>query len=202
MRQEDESLEAGLSAAVRPPPQYATPAEVEQALDALSPSDYTKLMIIAAAFCRKRFLAHSVCEPKDLLHQAVLKTLKSGKGKRWNKQVSIIKHLDRAMENISGHLARTQSKTASSPKGLEREANEDEAYTPANPSEEAEKVAALLNDVFGDDDRAKEIFLLRKIDQLHPNEIQARLKISKTEYETVNRRILRKLSQHLTAKGN
>ena len=202
MRQEDESLGAGLTAAATPRPQYATPMEVEQALNALSPSELGKLMIIAAAFCRQRYLARSVCEPHDLLHQAVLKTLESGKGKRWNKQVSIIKHLDRAMENISGHLARKQSQTFTFPDGLETETNEGEAYTPTDPGEEAEKVAALLNDVFGDDDQAKEIFALRKIDGLCPDEIQARLKISNTELETANRRILRKLSKYLTAQAN
>jgi hypothetical protein len=59
---------------------------------------------------------------------------------------------------------------------------------------ESAKVSALLKSVFGDDDQAKEIFVLRN-EGFRPAEVQARLRISARDYESANRRILRKISQ-------
>jgi DNA-directed RNA polymerase specialized sigma24 family protein len=202
MRPENEIPGAGSPPIVASQPQqYATFAEVEAALNALTDTDHAKLMMIAISFCRRRRLARSVCEPQELLNQAVLKTLECEDGKRWNKQVSMVRHLDRAMENISGHLVRERMKIVAFPDGLEPEADESRAYQPADDGTEAAKVAALLKAVFGDDKQAKEVFILRA-DGFRPGEIQGRLGISATEYETANRRILRKISQYLTKKEN
>src|SRR5260370_32184909 len=125
MRPENQTPGAEAPAAAVPESQqYATRVEVEEALGALADADYVKLIMIAALFCSKRRLALSVCEPKELLNQAVLKTLECEDGKRWNKKVSMVRHLDRAMENISGHLVRERMKIVAFPDGLKPRSEE------------------------------------------------------------------------------
>lgn len=195
MRPENQTFGAEVpSAAALETQQYATRVEVEDGLHALTEADYAKLMIIAAFFCRQRRLAVSVCEPKELLNQAVLKTLECEEGKRWNKQVSMVRHLDRAMENISGHLVRERMKIVAFPDGLKPEKDDSKVHQAADAGTEAAKVSALLKSVFGDDNQAEEVFVFRA-EGFRPSEIQARLGINAQEYETVNRRILRKISQ-------
>lgn len=104
MRPENKTMRVEEAPITGDTPQYATRAEVEAGLAALNASDHAKLAIIAAFFCKERRLALSVIEPQELLSEAVLKTLQCEEGKRWSKKVSLLKHLDRAMENISGHL--------------------------------------------------------------------------------------------------
>jgi len=72
---------------------------------------------------------------------------------------------------------------------------------PVDAATEPAKVAALLKSVFGPDERAQEVFVLRH-EGFRPNEVQMRLKISAQEYETINRRILRKISQFVATKSN
>lgn len=198
MRQEHQTFGTEVPAvAATESQQYATRVEVEEGLLALSDADYVKLMMIAVSFCRQRRLASSVCEPNELLNQAVLKTLECEGGKRWNKNVSLIRHLDRAMENISGHLVRARMKIVAFPDGLKPDQDDSQSYQPDNTAVEAEKVASLLKSVFGEDERAKEVFMLRRAEGFRPEEVQTRLRISALEYETINRRILRKISHFL-----
>ena len=181
MRPENETFGASASAIVAPEAQqYATRVEVEEGLDSLTETDYAKLMMIAKLFCRERRLAFSVCEPKELLNQAVLKTLECEEGKRWNKNISMVKHLDRAMENISGHLVRERMKIVAFPDGLKPGKDESKAYYPSD---------------------GGTVFVLRN-EGFRPNQVQARLGISAQEYETVNRRILRKISLFATKAEN
>lgn len=83
--------------------EYATPEEVANAINELTSADYKKLMWAATDWWVRRHLQSRWAEPVDLLHDAVTVTL-MGK-KHWRKSsVTIVKHLNRAMENISGHL--------------------------------------------------------------------------------------------------
>ncbi len=194
MRPEIDTLGDSAAAAVSGHPLYATRAEVETGLNALTDADYAKLMMIAASFCRQRRLARSVSEPSELLNQAVLKTLECEDGKQWNKKISMVRHLDRAMENISGHLVRERMKIVAFPDGLKPQEDDSRSYQFNDSAAESAKVSALLKSVFGDDDQAKEIFVLRN-EGFRPAEVQARLRISARDYESANRRILRKISQ-------
>ena len=199
MKPEHELGEAGTPAVAVSEPQYATRTEVEAALNGLSDADYSKLMMIAASYCRQRRLTFSACEPKELLNQAVLKTLECEEGKRWNKRITMVRHLDRAMENISGHLVRERMKIVAFPDGLRPKNYESQASPPTDDEDDAEKVSALLKTIFGKDDLASEVFVLRA-EGFCPADIQKRLSITLQEYETTNRRILRKISQFITKK--
>ena len=85
-----------------PSEKIATLQEARSAIENLQKEDYIKLMLIARYFAETR-LNGTVVEPDDLLHEAILKTLDGRR--RWNHQVSIVKHLDRVMESDSGHEA-------------------------------------------------------------------------------------------------
>ena len=86
--------------------QYATTEEVHDAIQHLQDSDFVKLMIIARSFTKRR-LYGAVVGADDLLQEAIAKTL-AGR-RRWNRDVSIVRHLDRVMESDSGPSRRATS---------------------------------------------------------------------------------------------
>jgi hypothetical protein len=194
MRPEDHTVGISALVAAPVPDRYATLAEVEAALNALTDADYTKLMLIAASYCRQRSLTSSAAEPSDLLNQAVLKTLECEEGKRWNKSVTLLKHLDRAMENISGHLVRERTRIVPFPDGQKPITRDFEDIQPHQDTTDAAKVSSLLMSVFGADHQAQEVFVFRE-EGFCPEDIQKRLALKPKEYETINRRILRRISQ-------
>lgn len=190
MRPENKTMRADAAQTTDDARQHATHAEVEAGLAALTEADQAKLVMIATSFCKQRCLAPGVIEPKELVSEAVLKTLQCEEGKRWNKKVSLVKHLDRAMENISGHLAGQRTKIVPFTDGLQPDESE---FCTANPEDaliEAESLSSMLRDVFGDDLQAREIFAMR-MDGHPPLEIQGKLNLTPKQYETINRRILR-----------
>lgn len=178
--------------------QYATAQEVEKALLELKDEEHTKLMLIARSFCKSRRLATSVMEPQELLAEAFAKTLRLDK--KWNKRISIVRHLDRAMENISGHLVRERKKIDSFPQGFEPSAEQRGPIQTIDGADEAlmrtEEVQQLLSEVFGDDTEAASIFDLR-LQGFQAAEIQAQFGLSATGYDSVARRIRRKIALHL-----
>lgn len=163
---------------------------MEEGLAALDESDHAKLAMIAASFCKERHLAPSVMEPKELLSEAVLRTLQCEEGKRWSKRVSLVKHLDRAMENISGHLVKQRVKIIPFDDGLKPD--ESDFLTPSHEDVliEADVIPSMLRSLFGDDLQARSVFAMR-MEGLRPGEIQNKLNLKTKEYETINRRILR-----------
>src|ERR1051326_2960455 len=132
--------------------QHATAEEVAKAIEGLSNDDYAKLMLIAGSFCKSRRLSTSVMEPQELLAEAFAKTLQLNK--KWNKRISFIRHLDRAMENISGHLARERKQVVPFPEGLEP-SPEQRGEPPLEKGADEklmrrEEVEALLTEVFAE----------------------------------------------------
>src|ERR1035441_2428525 len=81
---------------------YASQEEAERGINALTDADFVKLMLIAHSFCRHYGISSSVMEPEELLSEAMMKTLQWHK--KWKKSLSMVKHLDRAMQNIIGHV--------------------------------------------------------------------------------------------------
>lgn len=193
MKSESERLNI-VPAAAGEAAQYATADEVSRAIEALTNEDYAKLMLIARSFCKSRRFSPSVLETEELLAEAFAKTLQLDK--KWNKRVSFLKHLDRAMENISGHLAKERKKIVPFPEGLEpsphqrgEEPTEDAADEMLMRKEDLE---TILEAVFGDDKEAAGIFMLRA-EGFQASEIQTKLSMTATRYETIAKRIRRKI---------
>jgi DNA-directed RNA polymerase specialized sigma24 family protein len=181
--------------------QHASVEEIEEALTGLTPDDHAKLLLIARGFCKSRHLSTSVMEPEELLAEAFARTLQ--REKKWNKRVSIIKHLDRAMENISGHLVRERKKIDAFPEGLEPSLEQRGSVETVGGADEtlisAEEARILLAEIFGDDKEAARIFELR-LDGFQASEIQANLGIDPLKYEAIAKRIRRKIALHLNQK--
>lgn len=171
----------------------ATLQEVRNAIESLGVADYAKLMLIARHFARTR-LRGTVTEPADLLHDAITKTLDGRR--RWNKEVSIIKHLDRSMESDSGHVLAQRIAHGTEP--LPDHEHEPAApfNDPINRLSALEQVQDVL-DLFADDKVARDLLFL-KSQGLSAAEIQRELGIGKTQYETVTKRIRRHYVQHLS----
>lgn len=178
--------------------QYATIDEVEKALSVLTDEDYAMLDVIARSFCKNRRLSPSVLEPKELLAEACAKTLCGDK--RWNKRVSIIKHLDRAMENISGHVVRKREKIDAFPEGLEPSPEQRGPIQVGIAADEMlmrkEEVEASLEEIFGEDTEARQIFELR-LQGFQAAEIKSKSGLSATKYEAAAKRIRRKIFLYL-----
>jgi DNA-directed RNA polymerase specialized sigma24 family protein len=166
-------------------------AEAEKAIAKLSSPDLQKLMLIAHHFCRRRGLTSSTLEPEELLSEAIVCTLNGQK--QWRKGIPILKHLDRAMENISGHtLARAHRETPP----VDREGNilliEEVAVAETSVVEEVQVNETYLSvkSAFEDDPQAWEVVTL-KIKETPAAEIRKMLNLSHCEYETLAKRIRR-----------
>lgn len=175
----------------------ATPQEAQDAIEGLQDADYTKLMLIAMSFTKAR-LRGSVVEPEDLVQDAIAKTLDGRR--KWNRNVSIIKHLDRVMESDSGHEA--EKRVARDLRLLP----EDDAAEPAAKQPRPEARLTALDELegllalFADDQPVLDLLRL-KGDGLSASEIQRELGMGKTQYDTVTKRIRRRLAKHLAEGG-
>jgi DNA-directed RNA polymerase specialized sigma24 family protein len=176
---------------------HAAPGQARDAIEALNEADYTKLMLIAKGFAKTR-LRGSVLGPEDLIQDAITKTLDGRR--RWNTSVSIIKHLDRVMESDAGHEA--AMRVARDVHELPEDAAEPAAQQPGPEArlqalDEIEDLLAL----FAGDQPALE-FLGLKGAGLSASEIQCELGIGKTQYDTITKRIRRRLAKHLADRDN
>jgi hypothetical protein len=182
---------------------YASLPEVERAIKGLSDADHVKLMLIARSFCKRRNLSINEMEPEELLSEAILATCNMDK--KWNKAVTLVRHLDRAMENISGHLVKDRreerEKIVSFRDGLtpEEHGAGSSAYQPdaQELASQGEEANTLLQAVFGDDDSAKEVFLMR-VENAEVSEVLLTLNLTDAQYETISRRIRRRIATYLT----
>ena len=174
---------------------YATTDEAAAAINTLASSDYKKLMWAATYWWSRRRIQHRWAEPDDLLHEAVVLTLKGTK--RWRKsEVGIVKHLDRAIENISGHLAgkglthaaACEAIKATTPSSTRGQSIEDTVAA----RDELELVTAL----FKDDQEALQLLML-KAREKSASEVRKELGMSNRAYDTVTKRIRRRLRREL-----
>ena len=175
--------------------QYATSQEARTAIEHLQNTDYTKLMLIARSFAIR--LRGTVANPEDLVQEAFVKTLDGRR--RWKRSVSILKHLDRVMESDSGHMAekRVAHGTSQPLEGqAEPAARLPDPETRLIAHDELDELLAL----FTEDKTALELLRL-KGDGLSASEIQCELGMGKTQYDTVTKRIRRRLAKHQSGGG-
>lgn len=174
--------------------QYATGEEVHNVIQHLQDSDFVKLMIIARSFTKRR-LYGALVGAEDLLQEAIAKTL-AGR-RRWNRDVSIVRHLDRVMESDSSHLAERRAQEAQRVREHMPPLDVHAATVPHELSPEYRlQVCETLDNVvafFADDERALQLIHLKGKD-FSASEIQRKLGMSKTEYDTVTKRIRRRIA--------
>lgn len=185
----------------------ATPAEIAAAIEALTPADWTKL---------KRFADHRMWKlgPKadsrtgdDLLQTALTDILSDTR--RWNKsKVEFLGLMIGATKSISSNWARSYKarETAVLETDLRRENDEGKIFGSLdnvqvqrpNPEQSLRSKQTLeqIHILFKDDEQA-EMVLIAWQDGYDPPGVRELWRLSKTEYNTIVRRIRR----HLDAAG-
>ena len=175
--------------------QYATSQEARTAIEHLQNTDYTKLMLIARSFAIR--LRGTVANPEDLVHEAIVKTLDGRQ--RWKRSVSILKHLDRVMESDSGHMAEKQAAHGTSQLlagQAESAAQFPDPETRLTALDELDELLALFTE-----DKAVLELLHLKGGGLSASKIQRELGMGTTQYDTVTKRIRRRLAKHQSEGG-
>ena len=170
---------------------YATLIDAAEAIDSLSNADHKKLVLIARYFWNLRKLGTDWGEPEDLLFEAVLRTLEGER--RWrHSTVSMVRHLDRVMESISGHWVKRREVYGQALMTYTLS----EIMSAITPSVEdrlnAREQLDAIETLFEDDMDALEL-LRCKAEERTASEIRSKLGMSSREYETISRRIRRKL---------
>jgi RNA polymerase sigma-70 factor (ECF subfamily) len=167
--------------------QYASTAEAAMAVAALTEADFARLGQIARL--RARGLERIGWE--DLLHEAVERALDGTR--RWPSAVPFVVFMREVMRSIASAARRVQAREVSG-----SAADDAIASLPApaaGPELEAigHDLLTSLERLFADDDTA--LGVVRGLtDGLAPGEIQDRLRIDQTTYDSTRRRIRRKIA--------
>jgi hypothetical protein len=190
---------------------YATSDEARVALMQLTGSELKKLGVVAELHRRYFGIPPSHMQPDDLLNEAFRRTLDLTK--KWRNGVRIMYHLNRAMENIAGHevskLSRRFDVAEAQSHAGDHYGNQDpldDLQKPKNADETVfAKVGArdeirLLEEIFRDDLPALRVLKQRAARQ-EGKAIQTTLNLSKQEYDTINKRILRKIKTYYEPKS-
>ncbi len=168
--------------------EHASQEEVVAAIRALSDLDHQKLVLIARFWHQqRRGLSQLGVEPDELLSEAFERTLDGRR--RWRKaRVTLIRHLDATMRSVSGQmLAAAKSEREGRAAVHDRQ--------PGVPTLEAQVLArdeiTAIDKFFSDDPSALSV-LRSRADGKNAEEIRSELGLTKTEYATICRRIVRK----------
>ena len=189
--------------------EYATADEARAALTLLTGPELKKLQLVAELHCRKFGIPSKHMEPRELLNEAFLKTLNLDK--KWRKGITILHHLNRAMQNIAGHEVPKKARTmdVGSTDAGEEEQDADEALDSLRPPETVNTVVAaveardelrLLEEIFNDDKPALHVLTCRASGQ-EGKEIQDTLNLTKKDYDAISTRILRKTKSYYEPKS-
>lgn len=188
---------------------YASRKEVEAAAAALSPADRKRLIIFAKFWCEKFYLSGTDMQPADLLQEALLRALEEEGGRRWPKHITFVKFLDRSMESIAGHhrgSMKAEGDAKRATRSLEppppKKGVSDPAPIYSDSAEEelaAKDEVERLREFFGDDTQGFRAVWCRAL-EMSTEEILQDLGIDSKEWETVRKRVQRKLAKYVAAK--
>jgi hypothetical protein len=174
--------------------EYATDAEVEAAIRALSDADGVRLRKVASFRARGLAGLGLGVSADDLLQEAIMRTLAGGR--RWRKSVTFVKHLIKTLGSLANHL-RDELKggtvvpaTAEDPEGrldgvaLKSRMPDGERVAAAN------EQLATISKMFDKDDEVGLVLEGLAAGMTGP-EIQVDLNINETQYETIMTRLRR-----------
>ena len=150
-------------------------------------------------------------EPGELLNEAFRRTLTLKK--KWRKGVGILHHLNRAMENIAGHevpkMARRVDVAGAQANDSDQDSYEDPLDRLQRPRNadgtvfakvEACERLRLLEEIFNNDEPAMSVLTCRAAGQ-EGKEIQETLNLTEKDYDTISKRILRKMKSYYEPKS-
>ncbi|UOF02883.1 sigma-70 RNA polymerase sigma factor region 4 domain-containing protein [Bdellovibrio reynosensis] len=174
------------------PQSYASSEEVEFAVRALTPGDRKKLLLSARFWWRKFGLHYSELQPEDLLQEAVCRALSGDR--KWPKHVSFIKFISQTIKSIAGHhrTSRESELDRINQKITDGSSDQDSKIDAAA---EVEKIRIF----FGEDTQGFEVLKL-KAEGLDGVEIMEALELDEKEWETVRKRVQRKVAKYIASK--
>jgi hypothetical protein len=171
---------------------YATREEVIEAIRGLTDEDHQKLVLISRFWHRQRQLIRLGLDPLEVLSEAYESTLAGLR--KWRKaRVTLVQHLDQSMRSISGHhleKAQTITTAKKEARGIALVSERSPRASAVEARTEARIEIEAIRTAFSDDPGALRVLECRA-DGKTADEIQVELSLTKTEYETINRRILR-----------
>jgi len=181
--------------------EYASQEEVIEAIHSLTDADYQKLMLIARYWHHQRYgRLEKRIKPEEILSEAIVRTLDPGQ-RRWRKKkVSMVKHLDRVMESLSGHIVETRIAETRAREELTSEmewAEEERLYPRSSVEDEivARQQLEMIQNLFADNEKALHV-LRGRAEEKTAAEIRAELGLSETEYGSLIKLILRRFVKH------
>ena len=180
-----------------PQREVLTTAELRSVLEALNPTDLNRLQKEAT------FLAPGTgMEPKDLLQEAVMRSLEENGGRTCPRDVRPVTFLYNVMKSIASHAREKWKREIPSSSSKDEEGDPIiKAPDPAPSPEEAvirqldgEKALARLVAIFDEDLEAQAI-VIGIVEDWSPREIREMESMSEKEYAAARKRVLRKLQR-------
>ena len=185
----------------QPQDDYFSAKEAADAIVGLDRKGKATLRKLARSYWEDRMSGPDAgSDPDDLLQEAIYRTLRGSR--RWRRSVTIIKHLVRTMESISWEALRakkTQPRTWAKDTVEEIDPGDRPHESSVLDVALARDEMAQLESRFEHDQEALDVLRCRSI-ELSPSETCARLSMERSRYNTVNKRIWRKLTK--SAKNN
>ncbi|HEX6177131.1 MAG TPA: hypothetical protein VF057_02130 [Thermoanaerobaculia bacterium] len=186
-----------------PEHEYATRDEATAAIASLTDDEHLRLMTLARIHWRQRRL-REVMLPEELLNEAVVRTLTTGRRpRRWRKAVvTMIEHLDRSMESISGHavgdvVAEGELLDAIRSEEIDRRTSAPRRFHRAVAQDQllAREELQAIEELFAGAPRAL-AFLRLRAEGYTESEIMKRLGIEKRAYEAARKKAERVVAQY------
>jgi hypothetical protein len=178
-----------------PEHEYATRDEAAAAIAALTDDEHRRLIMLARIHWKQRRL-RDVMRPEELLHEAIVRTLTPAqRPRRWRKAVvSIIEHLDRSMESISGHalgdaVAEAEVLNVIRSEEIDARTSAPRRFQSAVAQDQllAREELQVIEELFAGAPRALSLLRL-KAEGYTESEITKRLGIDKREYEAARKK--------------
>jgi len=174
--------------------EYATDAEVEAAIGALSDADNVRLAKVASFRARALAGLGLGISGDDLLQEAIIRTLTSDR--RWRKSVTFVKHLIATVGSIANHAPDELKEGVVVPATSEDSKGLLDGAPAFSRMADAERVAAAneqlkkIEKLFEDDDEVS-LVLADLAKGMTGPEIQADLNLTPTDFETIMTRLRR-----------
>lgn len=183
--------------------EYASRDEAAAAIAALTDSDFERLMVLAAIHWNQRKL-RDLMRPEELLSEAIVRTITTAqRRRRWRKAVvTLIEHLDRSMESISGHAVGDAVAEAAVLEAVRGEEIDPRTAEPLRFHRAVAEEQLLAREKLADIEAAFAgappafAFFRLKADGFTQSEIMKHLGIDKRDYEAARKKAERVIAQY------
>ena len=175
---------------------YFSEDEVKCKIQDLTSSEKKKMML--HAFFLVKFFKFSNIDSEDLFQEAIFRTL--ALKRRWKKTVKIQTHFSQIMKSIASHWCEHLKRQESYDDLKKQSIYETDPYNTESFISNKQELEKIF-DLFEEDPIASRALQL-KIQEMTGEEIRFEMKLSQKEWETIRKRIRRKIIQYADFKRN